>query len=313
MLRLVVRRVLIGVPLLLFVSFSVFVLIDLAPGDPAASLAGENATAEQIAAVRQNLHLDDSIVARYVRWLGGAVHGDLGTSLQSGQSVSSLIADKLSVTASIVGMSLLFVLVLALIGGVVGAVRPGGLADRAVTVVASIATAIPPFWLALVLIVYFAINRSWFPAVGYVGPDESILEWLKHLVLPAVALAAVPAAELALQLRGSLAEVLGRDYIMATRAKGLTRRSIIGKHGLKNAAIPVVTVLGFRIAQMLGGTVTIELVFNINGLGRLAVNSTLSHDIPVLLGLVVVTTLVVLVINVLVDISYGYFNPKVRV
>jgi len=313
MLRLVVRRVLIGVPLLLFVSFSVFVLIDLAPGDPAASLAGENATAEQIAAVRQNLHLDDSIVARYVRWLGGAVHGDLGTSLQSGQSVSSLIADKLSVTASIVGMSLLFVLVLALIGGVVGAVRPRGLADRAVTVVASIATAIPPFWLALVLIVYFAINRSWFPAVGYVGPDESIVEWLKHLVLPAVALAAVPAAELALQLRGSLSEVLGRDYIMATRAKGLTRRSIIGKHGLKNAAIPVVTVLGFRIAQMLGGTVTIELVFNINGLGRLAVNSTLSHDIPVLLGLVVVTTLVVLVINVLVDISYGYFNPKVRV
>jgi peptide/nickel transport system permease protein len=307
MLRLVVRRVLIGVPLLLFVSFSVFVLIDLAPGDPAASLAGENATAEQIAAVRQNLHLDDSIVARYVRWLGGAIHGDLGTSLQSGQSVSSLIADKLSVTASIVGMSLLFVLVLALIGGVVGAVRPRGLADRAVTVVASIATAIPPFWLALVLIVYFAINRSWFPAV------ESVVEWLKHLVLPAVALAAVPAAELALQLRGSLSEVLGRDYIMATRAKGLTRRSIIGKHGLKNAAIPVVTVLGFRIAQMLGGTVTIELVFNINGLGRLAVNSTLSHDIPVLLGLVVVTTLVVLVINVLVDISYGYFNPKVRV
>ncbi len=313
MLRLVVRRVLIGVPLLLFVSFSVFVLIDLAPGDPAASLAGENATLEQIAAVRQNLHLDDSIVARYFRWLGGAVHGDLGTSLQSGQSVSSLIADKLSVTASIVGMSLLFVLVFALIGGVLGAVRPGGLADRAVTVVASIATAIPPFWLALVLIVYFAINRSWFPAVGYVGPDESVLEWIKHLVLPAAALAAVPAAELALQLRGSLAEVLGRDYIMATRAKGLTRRSIIGKHGLKNAAIPVVTVLGFRIAQMLGGTVTIELVFNINGLGRLAVNSTLSHDIPVLLGLVVVTTLVVLVINVLVDISYGYFNPKVRV
>jgi peptide/nickel transport system permease protein len=312
-LRLIIRRVLIGVPLLLVVSFSVFVLIDLAPGDPAASLAGENATPEQIAAVRQSLHLDDSIVVRYFRWLGGAVHGDLGSSLQTGQSVSSLIREKLTITASIVGLSLVFVLFLALVGGVIGAVRPGGLIDRAITVVASIATAIPPFWLALVLIVYFAINRSWFPAVGYVGLDEGFLEWLRHLVLPAVALAAVPAAELALQLRGSLVEVLGRDYIMATRAKGLTSWSIIGKHGLKNAAIPVVTVLGFRIAQLLGGTVTIELVFNINGLGRLAVNSTLSHDISVLLGLVVVTTLVVLVINVLVDISYGYFNPKVRV
>jgi peptide/nickel transport system permease protein len=312
-LRLITRRVLIGVPLLLFVSFSVFVLIDLAPGDPAASLAGENATPEQVAAIRQNLHLDDSIFVRYGHWLADAVHGDLGSSLKTGQSVSSLIAEKLTITASIVGLSLVFVILLALVGGVIGAVRPGGLIDRFVTVVASIATAIPPFWLALVLIVYFAINRSWFPAVGYVGLDEGFLEWFKHLVLPAVALAAVPAAELALQLRGSLVEVLGRDYIVTTRANGLTSMSIIGKHGLKNAAIPVVTVLGFRIAQLLGGTVTIELVFNINGLGRLAVNSTLSHDIPVLLGLVVVTTLVVLIINVLVDISYGYFNPKVRV
>jgi len=312
-LRLITRRVLIGVPLLLFVSFSVFVLIDLAPGDPAASLAGENATPEQVAAIRQNLHLDDSIFVRYGHWLADAVHGDLGSSLKTGQSVSSLIAEKLTITASIVGLSLVFVILLALVGGVIGAVRPGGLIDRFVTVVASIATAIPPFWLALVLIVYFAINRSWFPAVGYVGLDEGFLEWFKHLVLPAVALAAVPAAELALQLRGSLVEVLGRDYIVTTRANGLTSMSIIGKHGLKTAAIPVVTVLGFRIAQLLGGTVTIELVFNINGLGRLAVNSTLSHDIPVLLGLVVVTTLVVLIINVLVDISYGYFNPKVRV
>jgi peptide/nickel transport system permease protein len=171
---------------------------------------------------------------------------------------------------------------------------------------------VPPFWLALVLIVYFAINRHWFPAVGYVGLHQGFVEWLTRLVLPATALAALPAAELALQLRGSLVEVLGRDYIMAVRAKGLTSLGIIGKHGLKNAAIPVVTVLGFRVAQLLGGTVTIELVFNINGIGRLAINSTLNHDIPVLLGLVVVTTLVVLAINVLVDISYGYFNPKVR-
>jgi len=312
MARLVARRVAWAIPLLLIVTFLVFVLVDRAPGDPAFKLAGDNPTPERVAEIRAQLNLDDPLLVRYGRWVENAVTGDLGSSIFSGQSVGRLIVDRLAVTASLAFVALIITLVVSFIGGILAALWPGRWPDRVITWLASILVALPPFWLAMVLVLYFAINRSWFPAIGYTGLVDDPWEWLHHLILPAIALAALPAAELTLQLKGSLMEELGKDYILANRAKGLSKRAIVCKHALKNAAIPVVTVLGHRIAQLLGGAVIIEAVFVLPGLGTLAVQSSLNRDVPVLLGIVVMSTIFVIFVNVIVDISYGYFNPKVR-
>lgn len=313
MLRFVAMRLVGGLPLLFVVSLFIFVLIDLAPGDAAAVVAGENASIERIAQVRQELGLNDPLLIRYGRWLSAALQGDLGKSLTTDQSVLSAIGQKLPVTASLTLVALVFAVTMALTFGILASLKPGGVSDRTVTMLASAAVAAPPFWLALVLVLVFSLNLRLLPALGYrpIG-EEGTWIWLKHLILPGIALGTSLAAELALQLKGSLTEVLGRDYILAARAKGMPRVVIVGKHALKNAAIPVVTVLGYRFTQMLGGAVLVEVPFNLPGLGTLAIDSTLAHDVPTLLGLVVLMTAFVIVTNLLVDVSYGYFNPKVR-
>ncbi len=312
MARIVARRLLLAIPTLLVVTFLVFVLVDLAPGDAAEFLAGDQPTAERITEIRKELRLNDPVLVRYVRWAGKAVQGDLGRSLFTDQKVGTMLKDRLSVTASLAGLAALFTIVVGTIGGILAALRPRSWLDRAITWFAAAATAAPPFWLGLVLVLFVSLKLGWLPAVQYVGLNDGLWEWLRHLILPAVALGTLPAAELTLQLKASLIEVLGGDYVLAARAKGMTTRNLIGKHAMKNAAIPVVTVLGQRIAQLLGGAVTIEFVFNLPGIGRLARDGAINRDIPTLLGVVVMTTLFVLAINVLVDISYGYFNPKVR-
>ncbi|CAM3162947.1 ABC transporter permease [Prescottella defluvii] len=301
-----------AIPLLLVVSFVVFVLIDLAPGDPAVTLAGENPTPAQVEQIREQLRLDDSLPERYAVWLAHAVQGDLGQSFVNGQSVAEMVGDRLTVTLSLVLVAMILTLVIGPLAGLAAAARPGAVVDRMITALASAAIAVPPFWLGLILVVVLAVNLGWLPALGYEPLAEGFGPWISHLILPAIALAMLPMAEVALQLKTSLADVLGRDYILNAEAKGLSVTQVRIKHAAKNAAVPVVTVLGSRFAQMIGGTVAIETVFGLAGLGTLAVNSVLGRDIPVLLGLVVLTTAIVLVVNLLVDISYGYFNPKVR-
>ncbi|PTR26454.1 peptide/nickel transport system permease protein [Rhodococcus sp. OK519] len=301
-----------AIPLLLVVSFVVFVLIDLAPGDPAVTLAGENPTPAQVEQIREQLRLDDSLPERYASWLAHAVQGDLGQSFVNGQSVAEMVGDRLSVTMSLVLVAMILTLVIGPLAGLAAAARPGAWVDRVITALASAAIAVPPFWLGLILVVVLAVNLGWLPALGYEPLADGFGPWISHLILPAIALAMLPMAEVALQLKTSLADVLGRDYILNAEAKGLSVTQVRIKHAAKNAAVPVVTVLGSRFAQMIGGTVAIETVFGLAGLGTLAVNSVLGRDIPVLLGLVVLTTAIVLVVNLLVDISYGYFNPKVR-
>ncbi|WP_031939852.1 ABC transporter permease [Prescottella defluvii] len=312
MLRFAARRLLMAIPLLLVVSFVVFVLIDLAPGDPAVTLAGENPTPAQVEQIREQLRLDDSLPERYAVWLAHAVQGDLGQSFVNGQSVAEMVGDRLTVTLSLVLVAMILTLVIGPLAGLAAAARPGAVVDRMITALASAAIAVPPFWLGLILVVVLAVNLGWLPALGYEPLAEGFGPWISHLILPAIALAMLPMAEVALQLKTSLADVLGRDYILNAEAKGLSVTQVRIKHAAKNAAVPVVTVLGSRFAQMIGGTVAIETVFGLAGLGTLAVNSVLGRDIPVLLGLVVLTTAIVLVVNLLVDISYGYFNPKVR-
>jgi peptide/nickel transport system permease protein len=301
-----------AIPLLIIVPFLVFVLIDLAPGDSAYTLAGDDPTPERIAAIRESLGLNDPLLLRYAKWMWNALHGDLGTSFMSNESVTDMIVRRAGTTLSLVLVAMIFAVVVGVILAIVAARRPGGVVDRLINWVASIAIAIPAFWFGLVLASVFAVTLRWFPAFGYQPPSAGFGVWLSYLILPGLALGLLPAAEVALQLRSSLGEVLKSDYILNAEARGLSRRSIMMKHALKNAAVPVVTVLGFRVSEVLAGSVTLEIIYNMSGLGRLAVDSVLSRDVPVLIGFVFFTTVIVVVVNLIVDVSNGYFNPKVR-
>ena len=309
---LLLRRLLGAVPLLLVVSFVVFLLVGLAPGDPAARIAGDNSTPERIEEIRRALNLNAPLLERYAYWLGDAARGDLGRSLATSEPVIDVMARRVPVTLSLTLVALAMSIVLGMLGGIAAAVWRNGPADRIVTVLASLGLALPSFWVALILVVPLAIDRNWFPALGYQPLSAGVWQWLRSLTLPAVTLALLPSAEMALQVRAALIETLEKDYIVAARARGLSAASITLKHALKNAAIPVVTVLGFRIAQLLGGSVIIESVFALNGLGTLAITAALASDMPVLLGLTMVTTLAVVLVNFLVDASYLYFNPRGR-
>lgn len=312
MLRYAGKRLLAAIPLLFVVPLLVFLLIDLAPGDPAVILAGDEPTPERIEAIRQQMGLDDPVWERYGRWVAGVLRGDLGTSLLSDQTVVDMLLRRMNVTVSLVTFAMAVAVVIGVLVAILASVRPKGVVDRLVNWWASAAIAVPPFWLGLVLVSLFAVTFRFFPAFGFAPLSEGVGPWLSHLVLPGLALALLPAAEIALQLRSALGQVLRSDYVLNAEAKGLSRRSVLFKHSLKNACIPVVTVFGFRVAEVLAGTVAIEIIYNMRGLGSLAVDSVLNRDIPVLLGFVLFTTTVVVVVNLVVDISYGYFNPKVR-
>jgi peptide/nickel transport system permease protein len=314
MLRFIGRRLLAIIPVVVVVTFLVFVLIELAPGDAADTVAGDNATEEQVKAVRAELHLDEPFVQRYVSWLGDAATGDFGNSYTTKESVLGEIADRAPVTLSLGLVSLVMAVGLGVVLGVIGAIRPRGIVDRGVTALSSVLLAVPSFWLALVLVLLFAVENPIFPTIGYAPLfEEGPWEWLRHLILPAVALSVSAAATIALQLKSALVAEEGSDYLLAARAKGLTRQSLLFKHSFKNAAVPVVTILGFRVAALLGGSVIIETIFVLPGLGQLAQQSAVSQDVPTILGIVAVTSAFIMAVNVLVDASYGYFNPKLRV
>lgn len=312
MLGLLVKRVAVNIPLLALVSFIVFSLVVLVPGDPAVTLAGENPTAREIQQVRERLGLDDPFLVRYAHWAAGAITGDLGVSLYSSQTVWGAIIARLPVTLSLVLLSLGFALVAGVAIGTIAGLRPGTLLDRLATFVASIGLAVPYFWVGMVLILLLAIEVSVFPAVGYVRFGESPLAWLHHLALPAAALGLQPAAMVARQARASMRDVLQEDYIRTARAKGLTPLRIVGKHGLKNAAIPTVTVASNQFARLIGATLVIEQLFALPGIGKLAYDSVFSRDLPMVQGVVLVAAVLILLMNLTVDVSYGYFNPRIR-
>lgn len=295
---------------LALVALLVFVLMDLAPGDAATSIAGDQGDPELVESIRADLHLDQPLWSRYGRWVGDAAQGDLGTSLVSHRSVVSSVGSVFPATASLVAIGLVFALILAFVLGVLPVYLESRSFDRLASILSAVAISMPPVWLALLLTSTLAIRFEVFPALGYVGLTDDPWQWFRHLVLPGFTVAMVPAGELARQVRGSLLDVLGTDYSVAQQVRGLPRRSVVLRHGLKNAAIPVVTVLGARIGAMVGSTVIIERIFVINGMGELAVRSVGSRDVPVVLGIVVLGTLVVLVSNLLVDSSQAFFNPR---
>ena len=314
MLRLLLRRLAAFVPVLLLVSFGVFMLVGLVPGDPAVTLAGgANATPAGIAAVRAQLHLNDPLIVQYARWLAGLVHLNLGRSLITGLPVGHDITTRLPVTLSLVVAATVVALIVGVPLGIVSGTRPGGLADTASRVVSSLGIAVPNFWLALLMVSLLAVRWGLFPPTGFVAVTSSPVQWLHDIVLPAVALGVVPAASVARQLRAGLIDVMGAGYVRTAWSKGLGSTSIIVRHALRNAAIPVVTVLGIQIGYLLGGAVIIEEIFAIPGLGTYMLNGITSHDLPVVQGVALVFVVFQMGMSLVVDLSYGLLNPKVRV
>jgi peptide/nickel transport system permease protein len=308
----VLRRILVIIPLLFVVSFGVFCLSLLLPSDPAVAAAGGvNATAEGIAQKRAEFGLDEPFLERYGDWIVDAVQLDFGSSWISGRSVSSDIWSKLPITASLAGAAVVVGLLIGLPAGIVAGTRPGSLVDKAAVLLATIGVAIPNFWLALILVVAFAVHLDWFPVLGYVAPSESFTGWLRHLVLPGIALGVLVAASHARQLRAGLVDVLGSGYVRTAWAKGGTRTTVIGRHALRNAAIPAVTILGLQLGGLLGGAVIIENVFGIPGVGTLMVRGLSNSDVPVIQGVVLVFVLVHVLVNLVVDLVYAALNPKI--
>ena len=306
------RRLAVAVPMLVVVSFCVFSLIVLVPGDPAVSLAGENPDPEQIQAVRERLGLDDPFLVQFWNWFTGVLQGDLGESLFSSQSVAGAVLARLPTTLSLAGLSLAVALLLGVSVGVLAAMRPGTWVDRLATFGASLGIAVPYFWVAMLLVLLLAINVSIFPAVGYTPLSENPWQWFLHLVLPASALGLAPAAVIARQTRAAMTGVLGEDYVRTGVAKGLPPSRVVGKHALKNAAVPVVTAFGLEASRLIGGTVVIEQLFALPGLGNLAYSSVFARDVPMVQGVLLTVAALVLLINLLIDLSYGYFNPRIR-
>lgn len=305
------RRVVITTPLLfVLVSFSVFAMMAAAPGDPAVDLAGQNAKPEDIARVRSELGLDQPLLVRYWDWLSGAVTGDFGTSYSRRQPVSELISARLEPTLSLAFVAIFFAVIIGVGFGILATVRQGGIVDRFVSVISSIGIALPQFWVGMLLVMVFSLQLKAMPATGYVDISDGFAPWAAHVILPALALSLMPAAELMRHVRSSVSEVLDKDFVLTARAKGMLTGPIYFKHVVRNAGIPIVTVLGIRIAQLLGGTVVIETLFGIQGLGTLTVDSVLGRDMPTILGVVALATACVLVINLLVDLSYRFIDPR---
>ncbi|MES1926054.1 ABC transporter permease [Salinisphaera sp. T31B1] len=312
MLKILISRIAAAVPLLAIISFLIFSLIVLIPGDPAVSLAGQNPTPAQIAAIRDTLGLNEPFLVRYWHWVSGLLQGDLGHSLFSSQPVWVDITARLPTTVSLVGLCMLIAVVLGVALGAVAGLRAGSWMDRAATVLASIGVAVPYFWVGMLLIMTLSVTYPLFPSVGYVPLTQDPWQWFRHLALPAFALSLTPSAIIARQTRASLVTVMSEDYIRTARAKGLSPVRIVVKHALKNAALPVITVFGIEMSRLLGSTVVIEQLFSLPGIGKLAYDAVFNRDFPVVQGVVLVAAGMVIFINILVDVSYAYFNPRVR-
>lgn len=309
--RVVARRALWSIPLLFGVSISTFVLVSLTPGDPARTILGQNGTQAEYEALRQQLGLNQPLWEQYWRWLSHVLRGDLGTSLFTGQPVTMLLDGRLTVSLTLIVGATLLSTVAGVLIGVASALR-GGFAGRSVDVVAKLGLAIPTFILGLVLVLAFAVRLQAFPATGFVPFRDSPGEWLRSLVLPVVTLSVAGVTIVAQQTRDAVLDALNLDFVRVLQANGFSRRSIVYRHVLRSAAIPIVSLIGVVFVSLLSGTVFVETIFALPGLGSDAVQATEQHDIPLIQGVALYFALIVIVVNLLVDLLYTWLNPRVR-
>ncbi len=312
MMTYLVRRLLLTIPVLLFVSMIVFALVNLVPGDPALIMLGEQATPEALTALRQEMGLHRPVAVRYLIWLGRVLRGDLGRSVRDSRPVLTTMLQKLPVTVELAAASLLVAWAIAIPAGALAAWKRRTPVDYAATTAALLGISIPNFWLGIMMIYVLAVNLRLLPASGYVEPWLEPARNLKLMIMPSIVLGTALAALVMRQLRSSMIEVLQTEYVRTARAKGLADRAVLIRHAMKNAMIPVVTVMGLQLSGLLGGAVITETIFAIPGLGRLAVQSILTRDFPMVQGVVLFVALAVVATNLVVDIVYGFLDPRIR-
>lgn len=308
----IVRRLLATIPVAGVVAVFVFLLLHLGPGDPAAIVAGSYAMPKDVERIREKLGLNEPIHIQFGKWISNVVQGDLGDSIFSEMPVTTLIAQRIQPTLSLAAASILVAIILAVPLGVVAAWRAGTWIDYLVMIFAVLGFSVPVFVIGYVLMYGFSIRAHLFPVQGFVSIRQGFIPFLRTITLPSLALGLIYAALIARITRASVLEILGEDYIRTAHAKGLQPRAVLLRHALKNASVPIVTIIGVGIGMLIGGVVVTESVFNIPGLGRLVVDSVLARDYPVIQGIILMFSGIYLLINLIVDISYTFLDPRIH-
>ena len=313
MLGYIFKRIFMTIPVMVVVALFVFLLLRLSPGDPAAVIAGDYATAEDVQKIREKLGLSEPIFVQFVTWLGSLIQGDLGTSIFSNKPVTELKAQRLEPTLMLALTTIIFSILVAVPLGTIAAFRAGSWIDRLVMLFSVGGFSVPVFVLGYILIYYFSITWRILPVQGYRSPfEDGMLPFIQHIILPTLTLSVIYIALLARMTRASVMEVLEEDYIRTARAKGLSEVKILMQHALRNAAVPIVTVIGIGIALLIGGVVVTESVYNIPGLGRLVLDAVLARDYPIFQGLILFFSLIYVLLNLIIDLTYTLFDPRIK-
>ncbi len=308
----IARRLFQSIFVLFLVSIIVFTILHLLPGDPVTVMLGDEATTDEIEALKEELGLDRPIYIQYFNWIGNIVQLDFGKSIAYSEEVTSLIKERLPRT---VLLGFLAFTVSALIGipaGVIAAIKRGSFVDSAITVTANLGMATPAFWLAIMSVYLFSLQLGWLPVQGYISPLDDFASSVHHMILPVIFLSLTTVASLARQTRSAMLEVIRQDFVRTARSKGQKERIVVYKHALRNALIPLITLLGLELGHLVGGSVIIEKVFNIPGMGTLILNSIFNQDYIVVQSCVMIIAIIITVTNLLVDIAYGYVDPRIR-
>lgn len=308
----ILRRVMETAVTLFIVSIIAFVLVQLVPGDPVLSLVGMETQEAEIQRLRHEMGFDKPLIVQYGHWMSKVARGDFGMSVRYKEKVNRLIAQSAPISLFLGAVSFVIGMLVGIPAGVVTAVRRGKFLDSVITACSNVGIAVPVFWLGVMLIYVFAVKLGWLPVSGYTSPFENLGLSLRKMVMPVVCLSLFQIAILARQTRSSMLEVVQQDYIRTAWSKGLSERIIVGRHALKNAFIPIITIGGVLVAQLVGGAVLTETIFNIPGMGRLIVSGVLQNDFVVVQGCTLVVAMVVAVINLVVDISYAWLDPRIR-
>lgn len=310
--RYLARRLITTFVVLLLVSFISFCIMQMVPGDPALVMAGAAAPADEVQRIREQFGLDQPFHVQLLRWYGGMIQGDLGQSITLGRSVVAAIVERLPSTVALAGFAFVLTLAFGLVAGVISALKQDTWVDHTIMTLAVVGVSVPSFWIGLIMIIGFAVMVDWLPAGGYVTITENPVMWFKSLILPSIALALLQMGLLARITRASMIEVLRQDFVRTAHAKGLPRWMVVGKHAFMNVMIPVVTVIGIVFSLLLSGSVVIETVFSIPGLGRLMATSIVTRDYPVIQGALLITAAMFVLINLFVDVLYAYLDPRIH-
>ncbi|HEX3538068.1 MAG TPA: ABC transporter permease [Stellaceae bacterium] len=308
----IIRRILATIPVMAVVAIFVFALLYLSPGDPAAIIAGDTATVDDIARIRAQLGLDQPVYIQFGSWVWRLLHGDLGISIFTNLPVMKLVEQRIEPTVALTVTTLVFSVVVSIPMGILAAWKAGSWIDRSVMVFAVIGFSVPVFVLAYILIYVFAISADWLPVQGYVSITDGFRPFLSHLILPSLALGLIYTALIARITRASMLDVLAQDYIRTAQAKGLGSEQVLIGHALKNAAVPIATIIGIGVALLISGVVVTETVFAIPGLGRLTVDAILRRDYPIIQGIILIFSAAYVMVNLLVDLSYTLIDPRIR-